>query len=292
VSHSLRQQRTIGSAVTVTGFGYWTGRDVTVEFRPASIDSGVVFVRTDLPRPVRIPATVAHRVEVPRRTSLSCGGASVDMIEHIMAALAGLQIDNCEVHVDRSEMPGCDGSCLAFVDALKSAGVVEQLAVRPRLYVEDVTRVGDETAWVEARPSRIDGFSLKVRLDYGRGPIGRQSVHFVITPESFCRELAPARTFLTLAEAEWLRKQGLGTRATHKDLLVFGDAGPIDNTLRYEDECVRHKALDLVGDLALSGCDLVGHFVAFCSGHRLNAELVKALLSEGRIRREELRRSA
>jgi UDP-3-O-acyl N-acetylglucosamine deacetylase len=292
VSHSLRQQRTIGSAAQVTGFGYWTGRDVTVEFRPAPADTGIVFVRGDLARPVRIPAIVANRVEVPRRTSLSCNGASVDMIEHIMAALAGLRIDNCEVWVDRSEMPGCDGSSLAFVEALNGAGIVEQLAVRQRLYVEDLMRVGDETSWVEARPSRIDGFSIKVRLDYGRGPIGRQSVHFVITPESFTKELASARTFLTLAEAEWLRKQGLGTRATYQDLLVYGDAGPIDNTLRYEDECVRHKALDLVGDLALSGCDLVGHFVAFCSGHRLNAELVKALLSEGRIRREELRRSA
>jgi UDP-3-O-acyl N-acetylglucosamine deacetylase len=292
VSHSLRQQRTIGSAVKVTGFGYWTGRDVNVEFRPAPADAGIVFVRSDLAKPVRIPAVVANRVEVPRRTSLSCNGASVDMIEHIMAALAGLRIDNCEVWVDRSEMPGCDGSSLAFIEALNSAGIVEQMAVRPRLYVEDLMRVGDETSWVEARPSRIDGFSLKVRLDYGRGPIGRQSVHFVITPESFTRELASARTFLTLAEAEWLRKQGLGTRATYQDLLVYGDAGPIDNTLRYEDECVRHKALDLVGDLALSGCDLVGHFVAFCSGHRLNAELVKGLLSEGRIRREELRRSA
>ena len=265
---------------------------MNVEFRPAPPDSGIVFVRSDLSPAVRIPADVSHRVEVPRRTVLSHGGGSVEMVEHILAALSGLCIDNCEVWVDTAEMPGLDGSSLAFVEAIQRAGAVEQPAMRPVLFVEDTTRVGDEQCWVEARPSQIGGFSLKVRIDYGRGPIGRQSVHFVVNPGSFTRELAPARTFLTKAEADWLRKQGLGTRATTNDLLVFDEEGPIDNSLRYSDECARHKALDLIGDLALSGCDLVGHFVAYCSGHRLNAELVRVLLTEGRIHRAELRRSA
>ena len=263
-----------------------------VELRPADPDTGVVFVRGDLSPQVRIPANVAHRVEVPRRTVLSHGGGSVEMVEHILAALAGLRIDNCEVWTDSAELPGLDGSSQAIVEAVQKAGAVEQPAIRAQLIVEDVTRVGDEHSWVEAHPSKIDGFSLKVRIDYGRGSIGRQSVHFVITPGSFTRELAPARTFLTKAEAEWLQKQGLGKRASTSDLLVFDEEGPIDNTLRYEDECARHKALDLVGDLALSGCDLVGHFVAYCSGHRLNADLVRVLLTEGRLIREELRRSA
>jgi len=292
LSQSLRKQRTIGSAVRIPGFGYWTGKDVNVEFRPAPPDAGITFVRGDLSPAVRIPADVAHRVEVPRRTVLSCGGGSVEMVEHILAALAGLRIDNCEVWVDSQEMPGLDGSSQAFVEAIQKVGALEQPALRGQLIVEDTTRVGDEKAWVEARPSRIDGFSLKLRIDYGPGPIGRQSVHFVVTPGTFIRELAPARTFLTKAEADWLRKQGLGTRATTSDLLVFDDEGPIQNALRYEDECARHKALDLVGDLALSGCDLIGHFVAYCSGHRLNADLVRVLLTEGRIYREEFRRSA
>lgn len=288
----LRQQRTIGSAVTLVGFGYWTGRDVSVELRPAPADAGVTFVRSDLASPLRIAADVAHRVEVPRRTVLTERGERVEMVEHVLAALAGMHIDNCEVWVDGSEMPACDGSCYAFVEAIQKAGAIEQPAWRSRLVVEDVTRVGDENSWVEARPSRIDGFSLKVRIDYGRGPIGRQSVHFVITPASFARELAAARTFLTKQEADWLRNQGLGTRVTTSDLLVFDDDGPIDNTLRYADECARHKALDLVGDLALSGCDLIGHFVAHCSGHRLNAELVRALRVEARMESGEYRRSA
>ncbi len=292
MSQPLRQQRTIGSAARVQGFGYWTGKDVTVEFRPAAPDTGVVFVRHDLSPAVRIPADVAHRVEVPRRTVLSHGGGSVEMVEHILAALAGLRIDNCEVWVDSAEMPGLDGSSQAFVEEIQKAGAIEQAALRPQLVVEDTTRVGDEQSWVEARPSRLDGFSLKVRIDYGRGPIGRQSVHFNVTPGSFTRELAPARTFLTKGEADWLRDQGLGTRATTSDLLVFDDNGPMDNTLRYDDECARHKALDLIGDLALSGCDLVGHFVAYCSGHKLNADLVRVLLTEGRVYRDEMRRSA
>ena len=288
----FRNQRTIGSAAQIQGFGYWSGKDVQVELRPAPVDTGVVFVRRDLSPEVRIPVNVAHRVEVPRRTVLSHGGGNVEMVEHILAALAGLRIDNCEIWVDGAEMPGLDGSCQAIVEAIQKAGAVEQPAYRAQLIVEDTTRVGDEQSWVEAHPSKIDGFSLKVRIDYGRGPIGRQSVHFVVTPGSFIRELAPARTFLTKQEAEWLQKQGLGQRASTSDLLVFDEAGPMENSLRYEDECARHKALDLVGDLALSGCDLVGHFVAYCSGHRLNAELVRVLLTEGRVVREELRKSA
>jgi UDP-3-O-acyl-N-acetylglucosamine deacetylase len=129
-------------------------------------------------------------------------------------------------------------------------------------------------------------------LDYGNeSPIGRQTIQMALSPEEFCRELAPARTFILQQEAEWLRQQGLGQRVTCNDLLVFDDAGPIDNPLRFEDECVRHKTLDLVGDLALAGCDIHGHLVAFRSGHRLNAELVRALLAEEQVV-EDFRRIA
>jgi UDP-3-O-acyl-N-acetylglucosamine deacetylase len=122
--------------------------------------------------------------------------------------------------------------------------------------------------------------SLECLIDYGSGgPIGKQEFSLRLTPESFQQELAPARTFILEEEAAWLRKQGLGQRVSSSDLLVFNDTGPIGNTLRYADECVRHKSLDLVGDLALAGCDFAGHFVAHCSGHRLNAALVEAMLA-------------
>jgi UDP-3-O-acyl N-acetylglucosamine deacetylase len=290
--HALRKQRTIGQAVSVLGFGFWSGRDVQLEFRPAEPDAGIVFVRHDLPGQPRIPALVANRIETPRRTTLSLAGASVEMVEHVMAALAGLQIDNCEVWLDEAEMPGCDGSSLPFVDALDAAGAVEQSASRSRLVVRNVTRLGDDDSWVEARPGSNGGMSVKFRLDYGSGnAIGRQTLQLPVTPESFRRELAPSRTFVLQEEAEWLVSRGLGKRATYQNVLVFDKNGPVENDLRFRDECVRHKALDLVGDLALAGCDLVGHFIAHRSGHRLNAELVRALLNEEEIV-ESRRRSA
>lgn len=287
VQGGLRRQQTVAHPVAVGGFGYWSGKDVRVEFHPAPADSGVTFVRTDLGPQARVPAHVKYRIESPRRTVLRCRQTSVEMVEHILAALAGLQIDNCEVRVDGQEMPGCDGSAQPFVLALDQAGRVEQDAWRPQLVVRDPVRVGDEQCWVEARPlgrsSRgQSGLALKFRIDYGNdSPIGRQTVSLLVTEESFRRELAASRTFVLKQEAEWLRAQGLALRPTHTDLLIFDEEGPIDNHLRFDDECVRHKALDFVGDLALAGCDLVGHFVAHCSGHRLNAELVKVLLLEG-----------
>lgn len=280
--HVPRQQRTLSGIAVVEGFGYWSGKDVRVEFRPAPADTGIVFVREDLSPKARIPAIVANRVETPRRTTLRSGAASVEMVEHIMAALGGLQVDNCEVAVNSAEMPGCDGSSLPFVEAILEARIVSQNALRSTLFVREVTRLGNDESWVEARPGSAAGLSIKFHLDYGSSTaIGRQTMTLPVTPDSFRRELAPARTFMLKSEADWLLAQGLGTRATLKDLLVFDSEGPIDNELRFRDECVRHKTLDLVGDLALSGCDLVGHFVAFRSGHRLNAEMVRVLLTEG-----------
>ena len=140
-----------------------------------------------------------------------------------MAALCGLGIDNCEVCVDQIEMPGCDGSSLAFIEAIDTAGIVEQDAPRRRLVVREVSRLGDEQCWIEARPSEKDGLTLKVRIDYGgRTAIGRQSLELHITPEVFRKQLASSRTFLLQEEAEWLLKQGLGARVNPSDLLVFG----------------------------------------------------------------------
>lgn len=289
---ALRQQRTIAGPCSVTGFGYWSGRDVRVEFRPAAPHTGVVFVRADLATPRRIAAHVSQRIEVPRRTNLASGGVQAEMVEHVLAALFGLAIDNCEVWIDSPELPGLDGSSEPLVAALTAAGIVDQPAVRRRLTVTDVTRVGDDECWVEARPVKSDGLSIKYRIDYGSNTaIGRQTIELKITPQTFQSELASARTFLLAEEAQWLRERGLGQRVTNQDLLVFGPEGPLENEMRMENECVRHKALDLVGDLALANCDLVGHFIAHKSGHRLNAELVKVLLQEGQME-EGLRKTA
>lgn len=288
----VRQQRTLAGPAVVRGFGYWSGRDVTVEFRPAAIDKGIVFVLHESTPASRIAAHVSHRVESPRRTTLAAQGARVEMVEHILAALSGLQIDNCEVWVDAPEMPGCDGSCLALVRALQEAGSVTQPAIRAVRVIAEPIRVCDDHGWIEARPGTAGQLSLQYRLDYGsQHAIGRQTYQGVITPTNFVQQLAPARTFLTAEEAQWLRGQGKGLRAGYQDLLVFGEDGPIDNELRFEDECVRHKALDLIGDLALAGCDLHGSIIAYRSGHRLNARLVRALLDECKLM-QPYRRSA
>ncbi|QDU26477.1 UDP-3-O-[3-hydroxymyristoyl] N-acetylglucosamine deacetylase [Anatilimnocola aggregata] len=280
----LRKQQTLAQVAEFSGFGYWSGKDVRVELRPAPVDSGLQFVRSDIAPHVRIAADARNRLEAPRRTTLATGTAQVEMVEHILAALYGLQIDNCEVWVDQAEMPGGDGSSLAIVEAIEAAGIAQQEAPAKRLVISEVVRVGDDESWVEARPHKHGGLSVRYRLDYGpECPIGRETIDLKVTPKSFRNELASARTFLLEEEADWLRSRGLGTRVTNQDLLVFGKTGLIDNTLRFENECVRHKALDLVGDLALAGCELVGHVIAHRSGHRLNAELVRTILQEGRV---------
>lgn len=276
---ALRQQRSIARAVSVDGFGYWSGQDVRVTFRPAPPDSGLVFVRRDLSPPVSIPVDVRHQIDIPRRTNLCNGGVSVEMVEHVLAACAGLAIDNCQIDVSAPELPGCDGSSGPFVRALLRAGIVLQAAPRRRLVVDRVLRVGTEACWVEARPPERLGLSVLYCLDYGPDSyLGRQQYELALTPERFVHELADARTFLMEQEAEWLLQQGVGQRVSYQDLLIFGEDGPRGNALRFPDECVRHKALDLIGDLSLAGCDIVGRIVAFRSGHRLNAELVRRLL--------------
>jgi len=201
----------------------------------------------------------------------------VEMVEHLLSALAALGVDCCRVSLTAEEMPRLDGSALAFVEAIDAAGVepldrsVEPIVVRERV------RVGDDDAWIEALPPRFPGLSVDYVLDYGAGPIGRQEFSIEVTPESYRRELAAARTFITTAEADRLRAAGLGLDVSLQDLVVFGPDGPVDNPLRWPDECVRHKVLDLVGDLALAGRPVHGHVRAYRSGHRLNAALAGRL---------------
>ncbi len=286
-----RFQSTVADTASVEGVGYWTGRDIRVEFRPADADTGIVFVRGDLLDRTRIAAAVENRVDTPLRTSLRVGDACVDMVEHILAALGGLGIDNCEVWVDQPEMPGCDGSSLAFVDAIDSVGTVVQDSPRRRIDVSIFSCQCEGAGRIEARPNAGGLLQLEYHLDYPGTAIGRQDYKLTVTPESFRRELAPSRTFLLREEAERLQAQGLGRRASFRDLLVYDDRGPIDNELRFENECVRHKLLDMVGDLTMAGAELSGTFSAWRSGHHLNARMVRTLLNQ-EIMDKEYRRCA
>lgn len=285
----LRTQRTIGHAVAVEGFGYYSGRDIRVEFRPADAGAGVTFVRSDLGVTARVPVSPLLRLDVPRRTTLAYRGVEVQMIEHVLAALAGTGIDNCEVWVSAAEMPGCDGSALAFVEALDRAGSVEQAEPVRQLRARKTIRVGNERNWIEARPPRGERLTIAFDLDYGDDtPIGRQTTRLEVYPDSFRSELAPCRTFLLQKEAEAMLALGIGTRVTPQNLLIFGKHGPIENRLRFDNECVRHKILDVVGDLALTGCEVVADVIAFRSGHKLHAELATRLLEQAGISHEDL----
>jgi UDP-3-O-acyl N-acetylglucosamine deacetylase len=279
-----RRQRTLIRPVSVTGFGYFSGRDVRVEFWPAAEHAGITFVRHDIGPAARVPAAVSLRIDVPRRSTLELNGVRVEMVEHVLAALAAMRIDNCEVWVDAPEMPGCDGSSKAFVAAIDAAGAMEQRAPVRQLIVGHSIRVGDERCWIEAQPCRSAGLSVSFDLDFGaQSAIGHQVFALDITPDSFRRELAPCRTFIPEDAAHAILAQGIGQRVSTADLLIFGPNGPVGNTLRFPDECVRHKMLDVIGDLALTGCEIIGHVIAHRSGHALHAELAKKLLEQAEV---------
>jgi UDP-3-O-acyl N-acetylglucosamine deacetylase len=275
---NFRCQRTIARPAELHGIGYLTGQDVRLRFRPAPACSGVVFVRTDLGPQAAVSATVDNVTGTNRRTTLGQPPVSVGLVEHVLAALSGLLIDNCIVEVDAPEPPGLDGSADAFVRALTRAGIVMQAERRSIWSVDKPVVVSHRDATLALHPADGPGLRVSYLLDYGlRSPIGRQTHTTTVSPASFACTIAPCRTFVLEEEAVALRSQGLGKRTQFSDLLVFGRRGPINNSLRFADEPARHKVLDILGDLSLFGQDLCGHVVAYRSGHPLNVELVRVL---------------
>ena len=287
-----RYQRTLMRPAEVGGVGYLTGANVHLRFLPAPPSSGIVFVRTDLRPRLHLPAHVQNVTGTKRRTTLGDPPGQIGLVEHVLAALAGLRIDNCQVELNAPEPPGMDGSAREFVAALLDAGICRQGASRPVYEVEQSVVLASGGATLALHPPVPGLFGpaakrgvlpecelyLSYFLDYGlTSPIGRQLHTQALSPGGFAQELAACRTFILESEAEELRRQGLGTRTTASDLIVFGPHGPVDNKLRFANEPARHKVLDLVGDLALLGVDLCGHVVAYRSGHPLNVELVRRL---------------
>ena len=283
-SKSFRNQNTIAKSVSLTGFGFWTGKYVTIQFRPAPPNSGIVFVRSDLPGHPCIPALVCHREEKPRQTSLAHREARVDMIEHVLAALHGLRIDNCEIWTNQPEMPGFDGSSQMFVAALDKAEIVTQPVKRPVRVVTRAFHIGNKQSYMVITTNRYGvcefQYTLIPETDY---PIQTQRCRAEITPDVFREKLARTRTFIAKHEADALLAQGLCQRVTPQNVLVLTHEGPLENQFLYENECARHKTLDMVGDFALLGCDIVGTFESFRGGHSLNAECVRQLLKNTMI---------
>ncbi len=289
------KQQTIAEAAEVSGRGLFTGEQVTVRFRPAPPDAGIVFVRADGASTSRIQAHVSNVTKRARRTSLRNGTLAIETVEHCLAALHGLGIDNVEVELNGGELPGGDGSAGSFVDAIKAAGVQEQDAARRPLVITETIRVSDDDAELIAVPTDTADLNILYDLDYGADRrLLRQIYAIRLSNEVFCNEIASARTFLFEEEARQFQAAGLGTHLTHDDVVVIGDDGVIENEYRFPNECVRHKILDLIGDLCLAGRPLHGKIMARKSGHALNHELVRRLLQsiERQERRNRLRSTA
>lgn len=285
-----RKQRTIRREGELRGIGLHEGVEAVLRVRPAPVDHGVVFVRTDLPNQPRIPASAANLTERDRRTALvGADDAEVHTVEHFLSCCVALGIDNLEVEISGPECPGMDGSARAFCDMLEDAEPVEQKADRASMSLAaPVTLTLPDGASVVALPAS-GGLTVTYSLDYGDSFPGAQSHTVRVTPGTFSAEVAGARTFCLESEAEHLRSLGLGKGATHDNTLVIGADGVIENELRWPNEFARHKLLDVLGDLFLLGCDLEAHVIAHRTGHAANLGLVKALHEQaaGRAHPEE-----
>ncbi len=275
------QQKTIGKDVTVSGVGLHTGDKVILTMKPAPADSGIRFQRIDLPLKPVIKAdwkNLCPDAKIPRCTTIGRGDAVVHTIEHLMSALAGSGITNLHVELDGSELPGCDGSAQGFVDALQSAGIQSQEAEQESFSVTKPVGVSQNGSSIFISPA--DDLRISYVLDYQHPMLHSQFREFVITEETYRQQIAPSRTFCLQREAEELINQGLGKGANYQNTLVVGENGVLDNDVRFEDEFVRHKILDIIGDLYLLGAPLRGHIFAVKSGHELNARLVKQMAAQ------------
>lgn len=274
----MKQQTTITNEGKISGKGLFSGQDCKMIFKPAPDDTGIVFVRTDLEEPVKIKAKVENTEVQARRTSLKKGDVTVETVEHCLAAVSALQIDNLIIEITASELPAADCCALKFYKLLEKLGITEQKAPRAEFNITEPLSVSNGSSSIYALPYEDDYLNITYELDYsGHTGINRQIYSCRITPENFLKNLAPARTFLLEAEAKQFRAKGIGKHLGPRDILVINSDGPIKNNFRFPDECVRHKIVDLIGDLVLAGRPLKGRVVAYRSGHSLNRKLALEL---------------
>ena len=271
-------QRTLAKEGSLEGLGLHSGESCKVLFKPASVDTGIQFFKNGK----RIIDELFDKEDEffskdsLRCTSIGSGDNQIQTVEHLLAALQGLAITNVVIEVNSSEIPALDGSSLPFVKFLKELGIVDQAAQKQSYKVTEPLFCYDERLkGIAVYPA--DHFSISYVLDYDYPSLRDQKYEFVFSQESFEKDIAPARTFCTEEEALELQKRGLGKGASYETTLVMSKNGPIGNALRFSDECVRHKILDLLGDLYLLGYPIIGHVVALRSGHLLNRKLVNQI---------------
>ncbi len=270
-----RTQRTLRTAVEFSGVGLHSGAAVKTRVLPAPQGTGVEFVRTDLPEAPPIPARIQYRVASDRRTRLQRSNAEVETVEHLLAVCGGLGLDNLTVEMDGAELAGLDGSARELVDLFQRAGFVDQEAEARSYRLDQPIYVREGQATLVALPSERGALTLQYIAAFDEPGIEGGSFQLEVTPESFAAELAPARTFCLASEVPRLLDAGLGKGATRENTVLLGDPASV---LRMRNEPVRHKMLDLLGDLYLLGADLQAHVIATRSGHATNAELVRRLV--------------
>jgi UDP-3-O-[3-hydroxymyristoyl] N-acetylglucosamine deacetylase/3-hydroxyacyl-[acyl-carrier-protein] dehydratase len=277
----LNPQRTIRNSEILEGPGLFSGIPCRMKLCPAPEDTGIVFVRTDTISTVEIPAEIAFQVSRPLRTSsLGRDNVGVETVEHVLAAAWGLGIDNLRIEVNAEELPSIDGSALPFVEALQRAGIEDLDDEQDVFIVEEPIVVSEGESTIAALPGPTECMEILYDLEYDMPSIGHQVMRFRLDQDDFVKQVAPARTFLLEQEAQQFQAQGLGKHLTVHDVLVMRDGGPIENELRFRDEHVRHKILDLIGDLSLLGGRIRGRIVANRSGHELNHRLTMRLAEE------------
>jgi UDP-3-O-[3-hydroxymyristoyl] N-acetylglucosamine deacetylase / 3-hydroxyacyl-[acyl-carrier-protein] dehydratase len=272
----MEKQRTIKNPAVYSGVGLHTGNETTITFHPAPENSGIRFVRTDLDHAPEIPCDIDHVIDITRGTTLGTDSVKVHTVEHILAALAGLSIDNLRIEVNANEPPVGDGSSLPFVEKLQEAGIVEQNA--PKRYFElkePLWLSFEDDVYLVILPA--NELRITYTVSYQHPLLKSQYGSFIINNGVFAKEIAPARTFCFLHEVEELRQQGLIKGGNLNNAVVIGEDTILNDTLRFDNEFVRHKILDLVGDLYLLGQPIKAHVIVVKSGHASNVKLVQKL---------------
>jgi UDP-3-O-[3-hydroxymyristoyl] N-acetylglucosamine deacetylase len=271
----LSHQRTLDKPVQCEGVGLHTGEHAALVLRPAPANKGVFFRRTDLPGAPVIPARPEYVIDTQYATTLAKNGASVKTIEHLMAALAGMGVDNVQIDLSGPEVPIFDGSALAFVEVLRKAGLRRQFAPKTFLKVRQPITVEVGTRSLRIVPSE----RLKViyTMCFDHPILGEQTTAMDVGRERFIRDVAPSRTFGFLRDIEMLRRMGLAKGGSLDNAIVVAEDGILNGPLRFSDELVRHKILDLMGDLFLLGKPLVGTIIAQGAGHQMHVQLVRRI---------------
>ncbi|AKP72243.1 UDP-3-O-[3-hydroxymyristoyl] N-acetylglucosamine deacetylase [Piscirickettsia salmonis] len=273
-------QQTLRNTIKATGVGVHTGQEVSIVLKPAPINTGIVFRRIDCDPVVELPARFNEVTSTQLATTLSRGDVEVNTVEHLMSALSGLGIDNLYVDVETAELPIMDGSASAFVFLIESAGVKEQEAPRRYIRVKKAIKVTDGDKFAKLLPH--DGFKLSYRIHYDHPVIAKtpQAVSVELSQTRYIKEVARARTFGFVKELDWLLENNLAKGASLENTIAIDEDRIInEDGLRYEDEFVRHKLLDAVGDLSLAGA-LLAEFEGYKSGHTLNNQLLHALFAD------------